>query len=116
MTYQRKRPERRTFLQDRFEILIKRQRKGEATFSELTELDDIVNRDPDLREKVIRESILMEGLDDYDEPLNGAMREENPAPMPLKSESLLARLNSLVRRIFTARILAARAGKLAIYA
>jgi hypothetical protein len=53
-------PERRTFLQDRFEILIKRQKNGTATFNELTELDEIVNRDPELREKVFREDILME--------------------------------------------------------
>ena len=51
----RKQPERRTFLQDRFEILIRRQESGKATFNELTELDEIVNRDPALRERVIRE-------------------------------------------------------------
>ena len=42
----KKQPERRTFLQDRFDILIKRQKSGKATFSELTELDEIVNGDP----------------------------------------------------------------------
>ena len=61
---QRKQLERRTFLQDRFEILIKRQKSGEATFNELTELDEIVNRDPEIREKVIRESMLMQDVND----------------------------------------------------
>ena len=47
--------ERRTFNQDRFEILIKRQKNGIATFNELTELDEIVNRDPEIREIVLEE-------------------------------------------------------------
>ena len=56
----RKYIERKTFRQDRFDILIKRQKNGTATFNELTELDELVNRDPELREQVIRENILME--------------------------------------------------------
>jgi hypothetical protein len=59
-----KQPERRTYLQERFEILIKRQKEGTATFNQLTELDEIVNRDPELRERVIREDILMEDPSD----------------------------------------------------
>lgn len=47
---------RRTFSQERFEILIKKQKEGRATFSQLTELDEIVNRDPEIRRQVIRES------------------------------------------------------------
>ena len=54
--------ERRTFNQDRFEILIKRQKNGIATFNELTELDEIVNRDPDIRE------IVLEEMQDADNP------------------------------------------------
>ena len=45
-----KKPERRTYLQDRLEILIKKQKSGTASFNELTELDDMVNRDPAIRE------------------------------------------------------------------
>ena len=59
----RKPPERRTFLQDRLEILIKRQKTGKATFNELTELDAIVNRDPEITRKgSLWESMLMEDL------------------------------------------------------
>lgn len=49
---------RRTFSQERFEILIKKQKAGEATFRDLTELDEIVNRVPDIRLTILEE---MEG-------------------------------------------------------
>jgi hypothetical protein len=51
---------RRTFSQERFEILIKKQKSGEATFRDLTELDEIVNRVPDIRLTILEE---MEGDD-----------------------------------------------------
>ena len=114
MTYHRKRPERRTFLQDRFEILIRRQRNGEATFSELTELDEIVNRDPELRERVIRESMLMEETDDYNEPSNELPVEENTFIKPVKRRNLLDRMKALISRIFTSHISAIKAGRLII--
>lgn len=60
----RKQLERRTYSQDRYYILIKRQKAGTATFNELTELDEIVNRVPDIREKVIIENFMEE--DDAD--------------------------------------------------
>ncbi|MBS1503132.1 MAG: hypothetical protein JST32_13775, partial [Bacteroidetes bacterium] len=41
---------------DRYYILIKRQKEGSATLNDLTELDEIINRLPDIREKVIREN------------------------------------------------------------
>lgn len=52
---QHKKIEQRTFLQDRFDILIKKQKTGQATFSELTELDEIVNRYATIREKILEE-------------------------------------------------------------
>ena len=45
----------RTYIQDRFEILIKKQETGTASFNELTELDEIVNRNPTIREKILEE-------------------------------------------------------------
>jgi hypothetical protein len=99
----RKPPERRTFLQDRFDILIKKQKNGDATFNELTELDDIVNRDPELREKVIRESMLMEGTDDFEEPIHPA--NNDTIAQPIKNRSLLNRIKSLISRIFNAQML-----------
>ncbi|HXD93381.1 MAG TPA: hypothetical protein VNX01_09215 [Bacteroidia bacterium] len=98
-------------MQDRFEILIKRQRNGVATFTELTELDEIVNRDPELRERVIRESIFMEGNDEYDEPLNEIKAEESPIKL-IQRRTLLSRLKELVVRIFNFNISAIKAGAL----
>ena len=91
---QRKYLERRTFNQDRFDILIKRQKRGVATFNELTELDAIVNRDPDIRESILEE---MQGINDPpDEP-----KQENilTAP-PVKTQSLLDKIASFFKRLF----------------
>jgi hypothetical protein len=92
-------PERRTFLQDRFEILIKRQKNGTATFNELTELDEIVNRDPELREKVFREDILMEKPTDFEEP---PVNDELLAA-PEKRRTMFARIKNLLSRLFDAQ-------------
>ncbi len=106
MTTHRKKLERRTFLQDRFEILIKRQKKGVATFNELTELDDIVNRDPEIREKVIRESLLMEGADEFNDPNDNTTLENTPPLKTQQHRSLLEWIKSMFIKMFTAQILA----------
>jgi hypothetical protein len=105
----KKQPERRTFLQDRFDILIKRQKSGKATFSELTELDEIVNRDADIREKVIRESLLMEGYDETEDPAN-PHEIQDPVLQQQKKESLLHRAKSLISRIFKSQISTVKSG------
>jgi hypothetical protein len=71
MATRRKPLERRTFSQDRYYILIKRQKAGTATFNELEELDEIVNRDATIREKVILESLEHEELDNLQGPDQG---------------------------------------------
>jgi hypothetical protein len=108
----RKRPERRTFLQDRFEILIKRQKTGVATFNELTELDEIVNREPEIRNRIIRESMLMEGMDDFNEPANDMELETIPFIKLSWRQSLINRIKSLIAKIFTAQISIVRSGNL----
>lgn len=86
-------PERRTYLQDRFEILIKRQKEGTATFNELTELDWIVNADPKIREIIIRE---MEGFDDT----NGqSVSEEMELEQQKVRQRLWSKIGSLFRNI-----------------
>jgi hypothetical protein len=87
--------ERRTFLQDRFDILIKKQRSGRATFNELTELDDIVNRDP-----AIRESILVEMQEMNIPPDNELPTVENPVTGPVKKQSLLQLIRYMINRWF----------------
>ena len=98
---------RRTFLQERYEILIKRQQSGKATFNELTELDDIVNRDPSIREIVLIENHFIEGADDNDE-LNDPL--VNDIVKPVQHKSLLARLRSVISRVFTSHISVIKGG------
>jgi hypothetical protein len=100
----RNKPERRTFLQDRFDILIKRQQTGRATFGELTELDDIVNRDPELREKVIRENMFTEGSDDFGEPKNIPESDRSLPVKMLRRRNFLNKIKSFFRGIFTSKI------------
>jgi hypothetical protein len=99
----RKQPERRTFLQDRFEILIKRQKAGQATFNELTELDEIVNADPEIRDRVIRESMLLEKTDEFSEPTDNSKAENNRYLQQAPHRGLLSWIKSLISRIFTSQ-------------
>ena|SRR5271165_5035167 len=110
----RKKPERRTFLQDRFEILIKRQQTGEATFSELTELDEIVNRDPEIRDKIIRESMLMDGTDEFNEPSNNYGIETSPGIPKAPRRNLWERLKSLISGILNSQISAVKLSRIAV--
>jgi hypothetical protein len=99
MSYFRKKLERRTFSQDRYYILIKRQKAGEATLRDLDELDEIVNRDPDIREKVLRENFeefanMDEGQQDNDLEQDTIIR-----PTPVR-RSLWTRITSFFRNLF----------------
>jgi len=66
---------RRTLSQERFEVLIKKQKEGRATFRDLTELDEIVNRVPDIRLTILEE---MEGKT----PTGDGSPEELPLQHP----------------------------------
>ena len=102
MGYLRKTLERRTFSQDRYENLIKRQKAGKATFKELTELDEIVNRVPDLREKVILESLITDEPEQLDDQQNDNIYN---APAPVSTRNIWKRLKSTIQRIFTLHLL-----------
>lgn len=115
MNYHRK-PERRTFLQDRFEILIKRQRTGKATFNELTELDEIVNADPEIRNKIISEGMLMGEIDEFNGPANDLEIEDKPIVKLPWYRNLLNRIKSLILRIFISQIVVLRTENLIIVA
>ena len=111
MSYFRKKLERRTYSQDRYYILIKRQREGRATFNELTELDEIVNRVPDIRELVIRENF---GEDESgtDSTTNGPI---NPEPMPvqyIQKPNVWSRIKNWLNRNFDEQISDAKDQKL----
>jgi len=103
MSYFRKKLERRTFSQDRYYILIKRQKEGKATFDELTELDEIVNRVPDIRDLVIRENF---GGDDNetDNPTNGPVNKTLASTSITPHPNLLTRIKNWLNRSFTSEI------------
>jgi len=109
-----KKPERRTFLQDRFEILIKRQKTGEASFNELTELDEIVNTDPEIRNMVIRENLLQEEIDRFNEPSNKPEISDNPYIPQAQRRNLLNRIKSFISHIFTSKFSTIKTGNLIV--
>lgn len=112
MSYFRKKLERRTFSQDRYYILIKRQKEGTATFNELTELDEIVNRVPDIRDLVIRENFGQEQNED-DNPTNDPLNQ-NPASMqPGHHRNIWGRIKSWISRDFNVQISAVKEKNLA---
>jgi hypothetical protein len=86
---------RRTFLQERFDILIKKQRNGNATFNDLTELDDIVNRDP-----AIRESILEEMQAD-NHPPHDTRADKIVLNEPVKSQTLIQKIKDFFNKVLS---------------
>jgi hypothetical protein len=87
--------ERRTFLQDRFEILIKKQKAGQATFNELTELDELVNRHAAFRE------IVLEEMQGFDKPSDDMILNEITSPQVAKqSQSIFDIVKSFIGRLF----------------
>jgi len=113
MSYFRKKLERRTFSQDRYYILIKRQREGRATFNELTELDEIVNRVPDIRDLVIRENF-GEDENETDNPTNNPLNQTpTTAIHPMQHQNLWSRIKNWVNRNFNEQISTTKEKKLA---
>jgi hypothetical protein len=87
--------EQRTFLQDRFDILIKKQKTGQATFTELTELDEMVNKYATIREKILEE------MHDLTAPPDGPAENENFLFTSQKqSTSMLGKIRSFFERMF----------------
>ena len=113
MSYFRKKLERRTYSQDRYYILIKRQREGRATFNELTELDEIVNRVPDIRDLVIRENF-GEDESETNNPTNDPLNQ-NPTVTIQSSQhkNLWTRIKNWISRNFNEQISATKEKNLA---
>jgi hypothetical protein len=103
MSYFRKKLERRTFSQDRYYTLIKRQKEGKATFNELTELDEIVNRVPDIRDLVIRENFGQED-NEIDNPTNGPANRNQVSTSITPHSNLLTRIKNWLNHNFTDEI------------
>jgi hypothetical protein len=84
---------RRTFLQERFMILIERQQAGEATFDELTELDELVNRDPKLR------GIILEEMKESSPPADIPFNEEIKKTEIHVHSTLIERIWSFIKNL-----------------
>jgi hypothetical protein len=59
---------RRTISQERFEVLWKKRKNGQATLRDLTEIDEIVNRDAGVRQFVLEEMEAKDNEDDINDP------------------------------------------------
>jgi hypothetical protein len=106
MALHRKPLERRTYSQDRYYALIKRQKSGKATFKELTELDEIVNRVPDIRDIVIRESFMVDDPD-MNEPTDNP---QNNFAQQSPHRSWWTRVKEFMTRVFTTHIFVVKRG------
>lgn len=84
---------RRTFLQERFMILMELQQKGMASFDELTELDELINRDPKLRDIILEE--MKETGGPIDTPNYTGVAVEK-----VKQQTLLQKLWSYISEVF----------------
>ena len=87
---------RRTFSQERFEILIKKQKNGRATLRDLVELDEIVNRDPGIRRYVL------EDMENMDTPADGNQQNDTAPPPEVVHHhlSLTERIKAFFNRLF----------------
>lgn len=108
MFHNRKPLERRTYSEDRYYALIKRQKSGKATFKELTELDEIVNRVPDIREKVIMENFMADDAGDTGTPSNE--QQGSPYSSPQIHHTLWDKLREIFSRVFAASASFAKIG------
>jgi hypothetical protein len=85
---------RRTLSQERFEVLIKKQLEGRASFKDLTELDEIVNRDPDIRLTILEE---MEGKDNSNDDITAP---QIPLHQPEIKQNLTEKIKIFIDRLF----------------
>ncbi|TSD66768.1 hypothetical protein FFF34_005030 [Inquilinus sp. KBS0705] len=86
---------RRTFLQERFEVLIRKQMDGSATFKDLIELDEIVNRDPKLK------GIILDEMQEASHPPQGDKPQDIiPQTNQAKTKSIIGRIKSFLNRLF----------------
>ncbi|MDB5129427.1 hypothetical protein [Mucilaginibacter sp.] len=85
---------RRTFSQERFEILWKKRKNGQATLRDLTEMDEIVNRDPSVRQFVLEEMENMENPAD-----NNDLQDMLQQPT-VSHQSITDKIKAFFNRLF----------------
>ncbi len=85
---------RRTLSQERFEVLWKKRSNGQATLKDLTEMDEIINRDAGVRQFVLEE---MEGKDNLND--NNDMQDILQQPV-VSHQSITDKIKAFFNRIF----------------
>ncbi len=110
----RKKPERRTFYRTVLhDLKPKKATVWKTTFSELTELDDGCKPGyGDTPTIIPRKNALSKGMDEFNGPSNEHETKDNPYISQVQRRSLLDRIKSVIARIFSIQISAARIGNL----
>ena len=85
---------RRTLSQERFEVLWKKRRDGKATLRDLTEMDEIINRDEGVRRFVLEEMEKPEIPAD-----NNDMQDALTQPST-QHQSIISKIKGFFNRLF----------------
>jgi hypothetical protein len=85
---------RRTLSQERFEVLWEKRKNGQTTLKDLTEMDEIINRDAGVRQFVLEE---MEGKNDLNE--NNDM-QNMPQQPTVSHQSIADKIKAFFNRLF----------------
>ncbi|WP_454802511.1 hypothetical protein [Mucilaginibacter phyllosphaerae] len=82
---------RRTLSQERFEVLWKKRRDGKATLRDLTEMDEIINRDEGVRRFV---------LEEMEKPETPTDNQDMLMPPAIKHQSIISKIKGFFNRLF----------------
>ena len=86
---------RRTISQERFEVLWKKRSNGQATLKDLTEMDEIINRDAGVRQFVLEE---MEGENNLPDSRGNC---DNTIQAIVKQRSVMQKLKAFFKPLFS---------------
>jgi hypothetical protein len=85
---------RRTISQERFEVLWKKRQEGVATLRDLTEMDEIINRDPSVRQFVLAE------MEEAERHVDNNSKQEPPGEPSQLQPGLVSRIKTYVKQLF----------------
>ena len=85
---------RRTISQERFEVLWKKRKDGRATLRDLTEMDEIINRDAGIRLFVLEE------MENPNEPENNHDMQNMLQQPNVSQQTLLSKIKTFFNRLF----------------
>jgi hypothetical protein len=86
---------RRTISQERFEVLWKKRKDGAATLRDLTEMDEIINRDPSVRHFVLAE------MEEGELPFDDHTQRKPPNQPSKLQQGLVSHASAYIKQLFT---------------